>query len=345
VITYHGVLPKKFKSLDPGFDGSLITAKAFREQIRLLKRRYTIITPDDMRRWSSRGETLPQGAVLLTCDDGMLNNLTEMLPVLQSENLKCLFFVTGASIGSTRTMLWYEELFLLFLRAPAGKFSIKADGITWVGRLQGREQRRGAWWSSVKALSALTAELRETFICAAHEYFRLERTAEFYFRTYAEAERHFGLLTSVEVQQLAAAGMTIGAHTLSHPILSRLSPELAWREIADCRQRLQLLLQKEIWAFAYPFGDASSVSPSVIGMAKRAGFETAFLNVGGGLGSELPLHEIPRVHVNAGMSLAEFEAHVCGFYESLHRLERRPLVVRPSRQPVRGTPQPDLPLA
>lgn len=54
-------------------------------------------------------------------------------------------------------------------------------------------------------------------------------------------------------------------------------------------------------------------------MAKQAGFDAAFMNVGGGLGAELHAHAIPRVHVNAGMRLPEFEAHVSGFYESLQR--------------------------
>ena len=81
---------------------------------------------------------------------------------------------------------------------------------------------------------------------------------------------------------------------------------------------------------AYPFGDEGSVTPRVVAMTKQAGFDAAFLNIGGGLGSVLPLHAIPRVHVNAGMSLAEFEAHVSGFYESLQRGMRR-------------TPQPSMP--
>src|ERR1700722_2067292 len=124
--------------------------------------------------------------------------------------------------------------------------------------------------------------------------------------------------------------MTIGAHTLTHPVLSQLPPELAWSEIAESRARLESALGREVWAFAYPFGDAGSVTPRVVAMTKQAGFDAAFMNMGGGLGSSLPLHAIPRVHVNAGMSLSEFEAHVSGFYETLQRR-------------VRGSPQTGVP--
>ena len=337
VITYHGVLPPGYKPIDPGFDGSLITADAFRRQLRLLKKKYTVITPEDMRRWCQDGGELPPRAALLTCDDGFLNNLTEMLPILQQEELRCLFFVTGASAGDDRTMLWHEELQLLFLHAPAGEFKLDCDGIEISGALKEREQRRAQWWSATKRLSQVDAESRDRFLRAAHSYFDVPRSLESFLESYPEARRHFCLLTASELKQIAAAGMTIGAHTLTHPILSQLPPELAWNEIAESRARLETALGREIWAFAYPFGDAASVTPRVVAMTKQAGFDAAFLNVGGGLGTSLPLHAIPRVHVNAGMGLAEFEAHVSGFYESLQRGVRHvPQTGMPALEPVRA---------
>ena len=54
-------------------------------------------------------------------------------------------------------------------------------------------------------------------------------------------------------------------------------------------------------------------------MAEQAGFACAFLNVGGGFGSEIARFALPRVHVTGEMSVAEFEAHLSGFYASLRR--------------------------
>ncbi len=323
VVTYHGVLPPGYKPIDPGFDGSLITAETFRQQLRLLKKKYTVIAPEEMHSWCLNGGQLPPRAALLTCDDGFLNNLTEMLPILQDEGLRCLFFVTGASVGDERTMLWYEELLLAFMRAPAGNFTISSDNIEISGVLGEREQRRALWWKAVKRLSQVDAETRDRFLRQAHSYFALEESLKFFLATYPETRRHFCLLTRTELRALAASGMTIGAHTLTHPVLAQLPPELAWTEIAESRTRLESALGRKIWAFAYPFGDAGSVTPRVVAMTKQAGFDAAFMNIGGGLGASLPLHAIPRVHVNAGMSLAEFEAHVSGFYESIQRVVRR----------------------
>jgi peptidoglycan/xylan/chitin deacetylase (PgdA/CDA1 family) len=322
VVTYHGVLPAEHKPIDPGFDGSLITAETFRRQLQLLKNKYRVISPDEMRQWCRREIELPARAVLVTCDDGFLSNLTEMLPILQSEGLQCLFFVTGASLADERTMLWYEEFLLLLLRARAGSFRITQGSLDVAGVLGEREQRRGLWWSAVKQLSQVDAASRDAFLHEAHSYFGVQRALDFYLETYSQAQRHFCLMTSAELKQLSAAGMTIGAHTLTHPVLSQAPVEVAQSEIVESRAVLESALGQKIWAFAYPFGDSGSVTPETVVMAKQAGYECAFMNMGGGLGTHLPLHAIPRVHVNSGMSMAEFEAHVSGFYEAIQRWRR-----------------------
>lgn len=317
VVTYHGVFPAGYKIIHPGFDGNRITAGVFSEHLRLLKRRYAVISPEDMRAWCRGEHKLPSRAVLLTCDDGSLNNLTEMLPILQGEGLRCLFFVTGASAGERRSMLWYEELFLVLLRAPVGEFQIDAAGVRAGRVIAGKRQH--LWWDLVKRLSQVNAETRQSWLQAACAQFGIERSPHLYWENYPQGERHFSLMTRAELQQLAAAGMTIGAHTLTHPILTQLPSELALNEIVESRSRLEAAVGREVWAFAYPFGDETSVTPEVVAMAQKARFEAAFVNTGGGLGAKLPWHAIPRVHVTNEMGLAEFEAHVSGFYQSFQR--------------------------
>jgi peptidoglycan/xylan/chitin deacetylase (PgdA/CDA1 family) len=318
VVTYHGVLPEGYKPIDAAFDGNLVTADSLHRQLRLLKADYSVISPEDALTWLRGGFELPPRAVLLTCDDGLLNNLHDMLPVLQQERLRCLFFVTGASAEEVRTMLWYEEVFLLFLGAPAGEFEISREGFAIGGELGSREGRRATWWEAVKRLSQLDAEIRRLFLSAAREQLGVDLP-----QTFGERDapwcRRFGLMTCAELRQLATAGMTIGAHTMSHPMLSHMPPDLARTEIAECRTKLEAALETQVWALAYPFGDPTSVTPPVLAMPREAGYDAAFLNYGGGLGADLPPFALPRVHVTAEMSLAEFEAHVSGFHARLQR--------------------------
>jgi peptidoglycan/xylan/chitin deacetylase (PgdA/CDA1 family) len=319
VVTYHGVLPQGYERIDPDLDGSLITGDTLRRQVRLLKTKYTIISPEEMLLWSEEKLVLPPRAVLLTCDDGLLNNLTDMLPVLEEEGVRCLFFVTGASASEGTATLWYDEFFLLLLRAPAGSFKISYGDLEISGALAGRDQRRALWWDLVKQLSQVGAESRKAFLDAARVRLRTGDLDALIPANDLPSQRRFRLLNRGELKQLESAGMTIGAHSMSHPLLSRLPPELARTEITESRACLEAVLGKRVWAFAYPFGHATSVTPEILVMAKDAGYSTAFLNWGGGLGTELPLSAIPRIHVSASMGVAELEAHVAGFYSSLQR--------------------------
>ncbi|MGO9088651.1 MAG: polysaccharide deacetylase family protein [Candidatus Sulfotelmatobacter sp.] len=319
VVTYHGVLPQGYKPIDSVLDGNLISADRLRRQLRLLRANYNVISPEDARAWREGKCELPPRAVLLTCDDGLLNNLTDMLPVLRQEGMRCLFFVTGASAGDERTMLWYEDLLLLLLRVPAGPCEISSEGVVIRDELGSPEQRRMLWWNSVKRLSQISAEVRRSFLRNAHS--QLESGSRPAFDAGDTAScRRFGLLTAPELCELAAAGMTVGAHTMSHPMLSEAPPDSARTEMAESRAKLESVLQSPVWAFAYPFGDPGSVTPQVLAMGRDTGYVAAFLNFGGGLGAKLPPYSLPRVHVTSEMSIAEFEAHVSGFHGRLQRL-------------------------
>jgi peptidoglycan/xylan/chitin deacetylase (PgdA/CDA1 family) len=322
VVTYHGVLPQGYEPIDPALDGNLISAETLRRHLRFLKAKYDVISPEDALAWCEGRCILPPRAVLLTCDDGLLNNLTDMLPVLQREGMRCLFFVTGASAEEERTMLWYEELLLLLLRAPEGCFEVTCDRFVIRGELGTSPQRRVFWRNSLKRLSQVSAETRSMFLCEVRTRLGLDAGSRFDEGTPASLRR-FGLLTAAELRQVAAAGMTIGAHTMSHPMLSEAPLELARSEIAECRAKLEAAVQQRIWAFAYPFGDAQSVTARVLAIPKEAGYAAAFLNFGGGLGADLPPYALPRIHVTSEMSLSEFEAHVSGFDARLRRLAGR----------------------
>jgi len=151
VLTYHGILPAGYKTVDPVLDGNLVSADLFRQQLRFLKSQYNVISPEEFLVWSEAKRELPPRSVLLTCDDGLRNSLFDMFPILQDEGLSCLFFVTGASLASTPTMLWYEELYLMFLAGPEN-FSLELPEIG-LRTSTSREEKRSSWWGFVKTLS------------------------------------------------------------------------------------------------------------------------------------------------------------------------------------------------
>lgn len=80
------------------------------------------------------------------------------------------------------------------------------------------------------------------------------------------------VLDAVALADLAAAGMEIGAHAVSHARLSTLSAEAAAREVVDSRRRLEDLLSRPVRSFAYPFGETTPALAALVRDQFHAGF-------------------------------------------------------------------------
>ena len=310
VITYHGILPRGYEARDVALDGHLITAEAFTRQIRLLKERYNVIAPVQFLAWCEKKLELPPRAVLLTCDDGLINTVTDMLPIIRELDVPFLFFITGESLSENPGMLWYEQLYTWLTGAEGS--SLKLPLGNDVIRTQSRDRTAVRWRECMRKVSAFDAGSRKLILEDMRTQLGIPQQWESEYSRREAERRRFFMLDRNGVRNLLDAGMTIGAHTLSHPMLSRMSEELAFEEIRQSRMALQAALGTEIWALAYPFGDSDSVSPREPLLAKRAGFKCAFLNTETSFADNC--FALPRVHVSAGMGLAEFEAHVSGFY-------------------------------
>jgi peptidoglycan/xylan/chitin deacetylase (PgdA/CDA1 family) len=322
VVTYHGVLPTGYRSVDPFLDNTLVSVASFRSQLGLLKTHYNVISPDRFLRWLRNQEELPTRAVLLTCDDGLLNNLTTMLPILQEENWKCLFFVTGGSLKNSPEMLWYVELYLMLMQARGGLPPIDWRGTPIPRILADPRERRAPWLQLLKTLSRHDEEERRAFLDEAPGFWGLDPAWKRRYLDDPVLRQRFQLLRSPELKQLADAGMTIGAHTLSHPTLVEQPVDLARTEIAHCRKAVETFLGKPVWAIAYPFGGPDSVGDREYRLAEAAGYECAFVNVGGTLGTAPDRFSLPRIHVTAEMSMPVYEAYISGFHDTLQRLFR-----------------------
>jgi peptidoglycan/xylan/chitin deacetylase (PgdA/CDA1 family) len=317
VVTYHGVRPTGYVPVDPALDGGLVTAESFRLQIRWLKSQFTIVSPDDVRQSLTEERRLTPRAVLLTCDDGLANVVTEMIPILKSEEVSCLFFITAASATNLASMLWYEELYLMFLSAKSS--TVHLDNLELGEKVIERSSMRQSWWRIVQALSRLEEKTRRDVLDKIRDACGLPENWSTHYSMDGPHRERFFRLTADGLKTLLAAHMTIGAHSLSHPVLPQMADAFAWAEVEQSARLIEAAIGTSIWAFAYPFGDQISVTDREIKMAEKAGYECAFVNFDGGFGSKIERFSIPRVHVTADMGLGEFAAHVCGFHNAMRR--------------------------
>jgi peptidoglycan/xylan/chitin deacetylase (PgdA/CDA1 family) len=322
VITYHGVMAEDYRRVDTAMDGSILTSSAFRRQLRYLRSKYNVIHPDHVHSFLQGLEALPPRALLITCDDGLLNNLTDMLPILREENVHCLFFVTADSLSQERRLLWYDELYLM-MQCCGESAGYRLKGFVGSSSSTTRRSSRELWWELVKAWSSVSSRQRKEYMEVAGERLGVHANWRSEFLRDPVHVRRFGMMTSSELLQLASSGMSIGSHTLSHPMLSQLPAEIAVKEVAESKRLLEEALQMRIWALAYPFGDPESVTSREHQLAAEAGYSCAFLN-----------HEdvqpeshfgIGRFHVTSCTSAPEIDAHLSGFHHSIREFARLPV--------------------
>lgn len=121
-----------------------------------------------------------------------------------------------------------------------------------------------------------------------------ERIADLLFQeSGAQAERL--MLNAEEIQQLHGAGMEIGGHTESHPILTALPDAAAEIEIANNKATLEGIIGQEVVSFAYPNGRPQrDYDPRHVGMLKKLGYRYAFTTAPGTATAATDPLQMPR---------------------------------------------------
>ena len=103
------------------------------------------------------------------------------------------------------------------------------------------------------------------------------------------------MMTIDQLRSLARAGMGIGAHTVSHPILARLDERAATDEIAGGRDALEGILRQPVSLFAYPNGKPNvDYAMPHVRIAQRLGFVAAFSTAAGAARRGGDPYQLPR---------------------------------------------------
>lgn len=226
--------------------------------------------------------------VALTFDDGYRDNVEHAWPVLAKHGAPWTLFVTPGFADRT-ARLWWLELEEAIAALPAIALSLPDGPFT---------AQTGSHIEKQRAFEALYWRLRkqpEAILLSAIS----DLVAQAGIDPLALVERE--CLPWETLRALAGApGVTIGAHTLSHPMLAKHDKGFARSEIVDSKTRLESELGIPIRHFAYPVGDPTSAGPREFALAREAGFASAVTMRPGHLFPEHAdhLHALPRVSLN-----------------------------------------------
>ena len=115
------------------------------------------------------------------------------------------------------------------------------------------------------------------------------------FFVYTQPLDHSQYMTWAQVQALAAGGMDIQSHSITHPHLRTMAPDAAYKEIAESKATLEKRLGKPVVAFCYPFGEYNN---AIVEMVKRAGYESAVTLASGYRQRADELYTLHRIRVS-----------------------------------------------
>jgi len=199
IVTYH--------SISDGSPGSLQREK-FLEQMDLIARRFTPVrletVVDLIEGRVSRAAFGDRPPVVLTFDDGFVDNYELVLPVLERYGFPATLFVPTDFLG--RENFWEQQ------------------------------------------------------------HYHIPRRE---------------IVSAEQLREMHRRGLTLGAHTCSHPHLSELSDDAAEEEIARSRALLEDLIGEPVLTFAYPFGQVIDWSPATAAIVEKLGFLCACSTVWG----------------------------------------------------------------
>lgn len=209
---------------------------AFESLISYLQRHFTIIPLQEAIDRSAKN-SLPRASLSITFDDGYADNVNEALPILKSLGLSATFFVATDYLNGGR--MWNDTVIETVRRLPLGTVDLSSLGLG-KHELNANEQRQTLVGSLIQQIKYLPHDRRQEVTMALGAL--------------VEGLPDDLMMETAQLRELRAAGMEIGGHTASHPILNSLTPEQAREDIAEGKAVLEELLGEPISLFAYPNG-------------------------------------------------------------------------------------------
>ena len=298
ILTYHRIGDHENDLFDPGVFSA--TGEQFDEQISYLKRFHSLVTLEEALAYvevTDKDKTR-RCRVLITFDDGYLDNYRIAYPILSSHGAQGVFFLATNLVGSGYVP-WWDHIAYLVKTAEKRQFSI-----SYPAHLDVDVDKNG-----------LKASLRDILDrCEMPENMDPKR----FIRELKEAAGGKDLPTEMrrflnwdEAREMINGGMAIGAHTHSHPRLSRLGREEQHKELTQCRAILAEKLGIDANVLAYPFGSVTAFSDQTQRIAEETGYRAAFSYYGGMTNQQgaIERFNLKRVPV-AGQSRARFEVQM-----------------------------------
>ncbi len=245
---------------------SRLPKPVFAEQMRYIRQNYRILSLRQMLAELANPAAQDQG-VVVTFDDGYVGTYCEAFPVLKEYGIPASVYLTAGAIESGKVP-WYDRIFLQIQRGPA-ELTVHLD-TEKILRLTTFASRVDAATEIVLYLRTRQDEERRIWCKWLDEQIPLP-----------EAELQGAMMNWEQIREMLGAGISFGCHTMTHPVLSRLTPDSVQREVADSKLLIEKRLNIEVEDFAFPFGKVRDCGTVGAKELAQLGIKTAMTTIVG----------------------------------------------------------------
>jgi len=296
VLLYH-----RIANFTPDPQLLCVTPQHFADQMQVVRKYYKCMSLQDLK-LSIQLRKFPHRGLVVTFDDGYLDNLQNALPVLEHFHIPATVFAVSEYVGKQDEMV-SDVLERILLQAetlpPILQLRLGDETREWV--LGNYPAQRTLW----NVASGEYPSPRHECYRDLHHLLRpmtlvkrqavLQQLLDWSGESWiAQPERR--VLSVPELQRLSHSGLVeIGSHSANHLMLAQQPIETQQTEIAGSKLKLEHLLERKVTSFSYPYGGKSAVSKRTIDCVREAGFDIACDNIQGFVDNNSNLLALPRL--------------------------------------------------
>lgn len=268
VLNYHRIADPYQADFDSFKPNVSATPEGFDHQMDYVAKWFQVVSLRDVVAWLDGHKELPPHAALITFDDGYLDNYTTAFAILRRYHFPAIIFLTTGHIGTDAPFYWDLAAYC-FSHTEHDRITFPDGKIEhWSNQAQRDEVCRD-WIESLKTLPQSEKQVWVQRLPAGLDV----SIPAGYFR---------GLMMNWDqVREMEKAGIEFGAHTINHPILTRISIEEVCKEVEGSRSKIEEETGKPVLGFAYPNGQPSDLDAQIEKVVADSGIRAAFTLLNG----------------------------------------------------------------
>lgn len=259
IIMYHYVRDLRH-SRYPEIKG--LDVELFKAQIEFLKRRFTFVRMEEVIDAVQGNHTLPERSVLLTFDDGYIDNFTYVFPILEKMGgLQGSFFIPGKTVA-THQLLDVNKIH--YILASTSMERLLGDVLDLLNHYRGsefeypsNEELLEKWARPNRFDTKEMIFVKRILQTALPERLRNMISSDLFKKYVGITEEQLAselYMTREQIGAMKRHGMFIGIHGYDHYWLGNLSPEQMREDIGKALDVLDEFVDRKSWVMNYPYG-------------------------------------------------------------------------------------------